>query len=85
MDTTTAQNSTVTNFLKQKYATVLGSIIQDIGDNTVNYSRISILGDRKNSGISKLAIPLATCIYSGLEHPKKMLEDGTSMYEEFEV
>ena len=74
---TTAQISTVTNFLKQKYATVLGSMIQDIGDNTANYSRISILGDRKNSGISKLAIPLAARVYSGLEHAKKMLEDGT--------
>ena len=61
MDTTTATIlSTVTNFLKQKYATVLGIMIEDIGDNTVNYSRISILDDRKNSGISKLAIPLAT-------------------------
>ena len=77
MNTTTAKLSTVTNFLKQKYATVLGSMIQDIGNNTANYSRISILGDRKNSGISKLAIPLATCVYSGLEHAKKMLEDGT--------
>ena len=74
---TTAQISTVTNFLKQKYATVLGSMIQDIGDNTVNYSCISILGDQKNSGISKLAIPLATNVYSGLEHAKKMLEEGT--------
>ncbi len=74
---TTAKNWTVTNFLKQKYATVLGSMIQDIGDNTVNYSSISILDDRKNSGISKLAIPLAARVYSGLEHAKKMLEDGT--------
>ena len=79
MDTTTATNlSTVTNFLRQKYATVLESMIRDIRDNTVNYSSISILDDQqKNSGISKLAIPLAARVYSGLEHPKKMLEDGT--------
>ena len=77
MDTTTAKLSTVTNFLKHKYANALGSMIEDIGNNTVNYSRIFILDDQKNSGISKLAIPLATCKYSGLEHPKKMLEDGT--------
>jgi hypothetical protein len=78
MDTTTATKlSTVTNFLRQKYATVLESMIRDIRDNTVNYSSKFILDDQKNSGISKLAIPLATNVYSGLEHAKKMLEEGT--------
>jgi hypothetical protein len=77
MDTTTAKLSTVTNFLRQKYATVLESMIRDIRDNTVNYSSKFILDDQKNSGISKLAIPLATNVYSGLEHAKKMLEEGT--------
>ena len=77
MNNTTAKLSTVTNFLRQKYATVLESMIRDIRDNTVNYSSKFILDDQKNSGISKLAIPLATNVYSGLEHAKKMLEDGT--------
>ena len=77
MSTTTENSSLVTKFLKKKYATVLGSMIEDIGDNTVNYSSKFILDDQKNSGISKLAIPLATNVYSGLEHAKKMLEEGT--------
>jgi len=77
MNNTNAKLSTVTNFLRQKYATVLESMIRDIRDNTVNYSSKFILDDQKNSGISKLAIPLATNVYSGLEHAKKMLEEGT--------
>jgi hypothetical protein len=76
-DTYSLHNSQdTTNFVKEKFITILRKIIADIQENARHFMNTFVEREKKFQGIPKSLIPDSRVILSGFENMEQIIEEG---------